>query len=131
MEDMTPKRLTRFKGNLWTRYRIRLPDFLRMLDEQDHRCAICSVDFELGSKERTGPNKPVVDHCHSQGHVRGVLCHACNKLIGLAGDSPDILHRAIVYLAQRSVLYDPNLPETGDEETDEDAEKDRQGHGRI
>ena len=129
MEDMTPKRLIRFRGNLWTRYRIRLPDFMRMLDEQDHRCAICKVDFEVGSKARTGPNKPVVDHCHDQGHVRGILCHACNKLIGLANDSPDILHRAIVYLAQRSMLYGPNLPETDYEEANQDAEEDRQSDG--
>lgn len=107
MEDMTPKRLIKFRANLWVRYRIRLPEFMRMLDEQDHRCAICHVDFEVGSKAKTGPNKPVVDHCHDQGHVRGILCHACNKLIGLANDSPDVLHKAIVYLAQRSVYNPP------------------------
>lgn len=103
MEDMTPKRLNKFRTNLWVRYRIRLPEFMQMLDDQGHRCAICGVEFKLGLKESVTPNKPVVDHCHDTGGVRGILCHACNKLIGLAKNSPDILHRGIVYLAQRSV----------------------------
>lgn len=131
MEDMTPKRLSKFKANLWVRYRIRLPEFLRMLDEQDNSCAICGVEFEVGSRDSTGPTKPVVDHCHNKGHVRGILCHACNKLIGLANDSPDTLHRAIVYLAQRSMLYGSDLPENGHEETNQDAEEDRQSDGRV
>jgi hypothetical protein len=32
------------------------------------------------------------------------LCHRCNLLIGHARNNTEILHRAIVYLAQRSVL---------------------------
>jgi len=129
MEDMTPKRLNKFRANLWVRYRIRLQEFMQMLSDQDHRCAICGVEFKLGTSYRSGPDKPVVDHCHDNGHVRGILCHACNKLIGLAKNSPDILHRAIVYLAQRSMLYGPNLPENGHEETNQDAEENRQSDG--
>ena len=129
MEDMTPKRLNKFKTNLWVRYRIRLNEFMRILEDQDHACAICSAEFKLGTSYRSGPDKPVVDHCHTNGHVRGILCQACNKLIGLANDSPDILHRAIVYLAQRSMLYGPNLPETDYEEANQDAEEDRQSDG--
>lgn len=129
MEEMTPKRLAKFQANLWSRYRMRLPEYLRLLEEQGHRCAICDVDLEIGSHKRNGPNKPVVDHCHTNGHIRGVLCHACNKFIGLANDSPDILHRAIVYLAQRSVLYRPSSSEDHHEEANEDAEEDRQSDG--
>lgn len=107
MEDMTPKRLNKFRTNLWVRYRIRLPEFMQMLDNQNHRCPICDVEFKLGLKESVAPNKPVVDHCHNTGDIRGILCHACNKFIGLASDNTDVLHRAIVYLAQRSVYNPP------------------------
>ncbi|MFD9455486.1 endonuclease VII domain-containing protein [Streptomyces sp. NPDC059985] len=39
-----------------------------------------------------------VDHCHSTGRVRGVLCFNCNSAIGKLGDDPDTLRRAISYL---------------------------------
>lgn len=104
MEEIAPKRLAKFCANLWVRYRIRYDDFIGLLESQNHRCAICDIELKTGLSERAGENKPVVDHCHSAGHVRGILCHSCNKLIGLAKENTNTLHRAIVYLAQRSVL---------------------------
>ncbi|WTR53838.1 endonuclease VII domain-containing protein [Streptomyces sp. NBC_00122] len=39
-----------------------------------------------------------VDHCHETGRVRGVLCFNCNTAIGLLGDDPGTIQRAISYL---------------------------------
>lgn len=39
-----------------------------------------------------------VDHCHENGHVRGLLCSSCNTAIGLLRDDPAILRSAIAYL---------------------------------
>ncbi|WP_308345211.1 endonuclease VII domain-containing protein [Streptomyces sp. ISL-94] len=39
-----------------------------------------------------------VDHCHSTGRVRGVLCLNCNVGIGLLKDNPDCMRRAAEYL---------------------------------
>ena len=41
-----------------------------------------------------------VDHCHSTKIVRGLLCHACNKAIGLFEDNEEVLLRAAAYLKQ-------------------------------
>lgn len=27
-----------------------------------------------------------IDHCHTTGDVRGILCHKCNNALGLLGD---------------------------------------------
>lgn len=54
-------------------------------------CAICAQTFGEALK-------PCVDHCHTGGHVRGVLCAACNKTLGLMKDSPERLRKAAEYL---------------------------------
>lgn len=54
-------------------------------------CAICDVEF--------GPDlKPCLDHCHSSGRIRGVLCTHCNFGLGYFRDDVECLRRAIDYL---------------------------------
>lgn len=66
---------------------------------QGDRCAICGrhrSELKGGALE--------VDHCHSSGAVRGLLCGPCNRGIGNLGDSIEILARAIVYLQRAPVV---------------------------
>ena len=39
-----------------------------------------------------------IDHCHSSGKVRGLLCNKCNVILGMCHDDPNILRAAIAYL---------------------------------
>ncbi len=75
-----------------TRRRVAVPDFDSILKSQDYKCAICKVeDSEL--------NRVLsVDHDHSTGKIRGLLCHHCNTGLGLFRDNPELLRRAISYL---------------------------------
>jgi hypothetical protein len=41
----------------------------------------------------------VVDHCHSGGHVRGVLCNGCNMALSLL-DTDGMLERAFEYIGR-------------------------------
>ena len=66
-------------------------EFDAQLAWQDDRCAICATDWP-------GPKDWCVDHDHATGHLRGILCHACNKGLGHFRDNPKILERAIRYL---------------------------------
>lgn len=55
--------------------------------------------------KRTGtPRALGVDHHHTTGKVRGLLCVSCNNAIGLLFESIEILGNAIQYLT----LYDKN-----------------------
>lgn len=65
-------------------------DYAAMLAAQSGACAICKA------KQRGG-RRLAVDHCHTTGMVRALLCDLCNKGIGMFRDSPDLLRRAMEY----------------------------------
>jgi hypothetical protein len=63
-----------------------------MNSEQDGRCAIC---------RGVSKGRPLdVDHDHSTGTVRALLCRKCNLALGYVGDSIEILESMIQYLRQ-------------------------------
>lgn len=74
------------------KYGLTLESYGKILAEQGGVCAICGTD------KNSGGHMFVVDHDHALGHVRGLLCHKCNRAIGLLGDDVDLLKRAIGYL---------------------------------
>jgi len=76
---------------LRNRYNITLEDFNEMLKNQNNTCAICK-------KDKQGERDFHIDHCHTTGKVRGILCYKCNSSIGLLNDNIETLKEAIKYL---------------------------------
>lgn len=74
-------------------YGISLEDFENLNKEQEDKCAICG---KLSKDSTKG--KLFVDHGHTTGAVRGLLCNHCNILIGFAKDDLSILDKAKSYL---------------------------------
>lgn len=70
------------------KYGLTYEEYQTMLVEQNGECAICSKVLE----------KPCIDHCHTTGKVRGLLCNSCNTGLGHFKDNPDSLEAAIRYL---------------------------------
>lgn len=69
------------------RYGITNAEWDAIAKQQDELCALCRI------------KPPVdVDHCHTTGKIRGLLCRGCNVGLGLFGDSVDGLTKAIAYL---------------------------------
>ena len=63
---------------------------------QAHQCALCGGSgFVMG---KHGHEKLCVDHCHDTGKVRGLLCHNCNRALGLLKDDPGLLRKAADYV---------------------------------
>jgi len=77
-----------------SRYGISYEVFEEMLKSCDYTCHICGCKVV----QKHGGNKACLDHCHTTGNLRGVLCNRCNKGIGLLDDSVDVLQKAIDYL---------------------------------
>jgi hypothetical protein len=73
-------------GLSWTTYQY-------MAANQNGCCAVCGDQ----------PTKlPLcVDHDHSTGKIRGLLCHLCNTGLGAFRDRPELLTAAINYLMER------------------------------
>lgn len=77
---------TRFKN-----YEIDIEQYLFIYKEQEGKCAICDKEF-------IGNRRPCIDHCHLQGHVRGLLCRSCNWALGHFSDNEKTVISAIKYL---------------------------------
>ena len=82
--------------NLQTKFGITLEDYDRMLEDQGGCCKVCGADEPGGGKSRFS-----VDHNHSTGKVRGLLCNGCNTGLGLLQDSPEVLAKALTYLLEQ------------------------------
>ena len=80
----------------WTtimrKYGITEQKYNDMFADQDGCCAICGL-HQVALNESLH-----VDHNHSTGAVRGLLCRSCNTGIGLLKEDPDILNKASAYL---------------------------------
>jgi hypothetical protein len=73
-------------------------EYIEFMEAQEYRCPICLTDFEALGQE------PAIDHDHSTGAVRGLLCRKCNLGIGNLQDNPEVLRAAIHYLVSHSLL---------------------------
>lgn len=73
------------------KYNLTLEQYIQMLQDQNNSCKIC---YRINP---TGYNWHV-DHCHTTGKIRGLLCSKCNQGLGLFEDNIDVLKQAIKYL---------------------------------
>jgi CRISPR/Cas system-associated protein Cas10 (large subunit of type III CRISPR-Cas system) len=74
-------------------YGITREQWEQQLEVQGGVCAICQ------NPDRTGRFGILnVDHCHTTGRVRGLLCAACNVAIAALGDNVEGVERALSYM---------------------------------
>ena len=79
--------------SLKDRYGITLDQYDEMLVAQNSVCAIC---------EGPPKTKPLyVDHCHTTGRIRGLLCAGCNTKMALIDDGPEVMRKFIEYSQEK------------------------------
>ena len=86
----------RERKNYWYKYAYgwTLRDIEALNTRQGGACAIC---------EQT-EKRLVVDHCHTKGYVRGLLCGRCNTILGYMDDNPNLLRKAAQYLERAQAI---------------------------
>ncbi len=86
--------------SLYASYRIRLSTekYNEMLNNQNHVCKICKQKETTLSRTKNKPRRLSIDHCHKTNIIRGLLCSACNSMLGQAKDNISILQEGINYL---------------------------------
>lgn len=72
----------------------------QMFQDQEGKCKICCVEIYMPYRYPADAQGARVDHCHTTGKVRGLLCHTCNILVGM--------YEAV---KERSPEFDPMLIE--------------------
>jgi len=83
---------------LKTKYGVTRQEYNNLHEAQEGKCAICK---EKETKTRQGKLiRLSLDHCHSSGKHRGLLCSKCNTAIGLLNEDEHLLEEAIAYLAK-------------------------------
>lgn len=78
-----------WERSLKRRYGIEKSDWGTMVVAQAGHCKVCHEPCDL-----------VVDHNHTTGKVRGLLCTHCNRMLGAARDNPDYLREGAKYLEE-------------------------------
>lgn len=78
---------------LQKKYGISHSQYEELLGRQAGRCALCRSD---NPRARFG--RFHIDHCHTTGRIRGLLCGRCNLGLGSLGEDPRVLVRALDYL---------------------------------
>ena len=101
--NASPKRRRVYirKYRLRTRYGLSLGTYNKMLVAQEGVCAICR--FPETAHRKGTIVEFAVDHDHSTGRVRGLLCRSCNLGLGRFKDSPRLLLAALEYLARPAI----------------------------
>ena len=83
-------------NSLMKKFGIGFPEYVQMAVDRGNKCDICG---QPETQVRAGKIKALaVDHDHTTGAVRGLLCCDCNQALGKFGDDPDRLASAIAYL---------------------------------
>ena len=99
----TPEEVKRSARNshLVRTYGITIDQYEELLKKQDYKCGVC-----LRHKDEF--NKALaVDHNHSTGEVRGLLCQHCNQRVIGRHKEPELFRRAWQYLLKGTGYFVP------------------------
>jgi hypothetical protein len=88
----TKRQLKYFREDLYKHYGIREDRYAELFDKQEGNCACCGINQVYLTR------RLAVDHCHTTGEIRALLCGNCNPAIGYVKESIARCEQLIEYL---------------------------------
>lgn len=81
-----------FRSYIKCKYNLSLSDYFNKLKRQRYKCAICKIKYRYSGRRLS------IDHNHTTGKIRGLLCHQCNAGLGNFKDNLNRIKAALNYL---------------------------------
>lgn len=95
--------LRKKRRRVLAKYGLTLEEWEEMQASVRYSCEACGEHVGDGRPHPiTGEPFLVIDHNHTTGKVRGVLCSSCNIALGHLKDSPDRIRGLLKYLETRN-----------------------------
>lgn len=82
-------------------YNLTLEHFDRLKKINNNKCWICGCESHT--------EELCVDHNHKTNDIRGLLCHNCNKTLGIINENPFILIKMVHYLNKKPVSFNQSI----------------------
>ena len=93
-KDYLGTRLKERAANLKRVFGMSLEEYEDKANKQNNVCAICQLPCKSGKRL-------AVDHNHTTGKIRDLLCGNCNGGLGKFQDDPELLKKAAEYLEKK------------------------------
>ncbi len=84
------------KATLKNKFGMTLEEYSTLLEQQNHQCAVCSTPRSLLKRDLS------VDHNHSTGKIRGLLCDNCNIALGHLKEDIQRMNNMIQYVEKHT-----------------------------
>ena len=88
VEERKKRQEANVRNHLTRKYGLTTEEFSAMMLKQNNKCKICEREMNL----------PQIDHNHTTGKIRGLLCNPCNMAIGLLKEDIKVFYNAISYI---------------------------------
>ena len=82
-------------SHLKSNFGISLDQYNQKLEQQQGLCAVCHKTETKANQ--FGIVALAVDHDHTTGKIRGLLCMKCNRALGMLGDSVETISNLLKY----------------------------------
>ena len=92
-ENKEQDALVMLKARLKRKYNISIEEYETLIESQNNSCKVCGTHAKNNLK-----GKLYIDHCHTTGKVRGLLCMKCNSALGLLNDDKELIQNLLDYL---------------------------------
>jgi hypothetical protein len=93
-ENKEQDALVMLKARLKRKYNLSIDEYKTLIESQNNSCKVCGTHAKNNLK-----GKLYIDHCHTTGKVRGLLCMKCNSALGLLNDDKALIQNLLDYLS--------------------------------